>query len=57
MTGPIFNSDNTTLFVSIQHPGEGGTMEDPLSSWPNGDDVPCPTVLAIRALDGRPIGS
>ena len=30
-TGPCFNSDMTTLFISVQHPGEG----DEPSTWPH----------------------
>ena len=28
-SGPVFNPDNTALWVSVQHPGEGGTLEEP----------------------------
>jgi uncharacterized protein len=49
-----FNPDNSTLFVSIQHPGEpntgpnsaGSTMKNPTSKWPDGG-VPRPSVVAI----------
>ncbi len=57
VTGPVFNPDNTALFLSVQHPGEGGTYEDPISTWPNGDSLPRPSVVVIQATDGRPIGS
>ena len=36
VTGPEFTPDNSTLFCSIQHPGEGGTLASPTSRWPNG---------------------
>lgn len=29
-----FTNDNLNLFVSIQHPGEGGTVEEPAGNWP-----------------------
>ena len=38
--------DDTTLFVSIQHPAEGSTLAAPTHRWPDGD-VPRPTVVAI----------
>lgn len=57
VTGPVFNPDNTALFVAVQHPGEGGTFEEPVSTWPNGDGTPRPSVIVIQATDGRAIGS
>ena len=35
-SGPVFNPDNTALWVSVQHPGEEGTLEEPRSLWPDG---------------------
>jgi hypothetical protein len=55
--GPEFTPDNTTLFLAIQHPGSGGTWEEPISTWPDGSGPPRPSVIAIRAEDGRPIGA
>jgi secreted PhoX family phosphatase len=57
VSGPIFNPDNTALFLSVQHPGEGGTFEEPLSTWPDGDGPPRPSVVVIQATDRSPIGS
>lgn len=57
ITGPCFTPDCSTLFVSIQHPGEGGTLEQPISSWPDGGQPPRPSVLAIVADDGRQVGT
>jgi secreted PhoX family phosphatase len=59
--GPEFNPDYTTLFVAIQHPGEGSRSTNPadlLSTWPDGD-VPKPSVVAIikTAPGNRRIGS
>lgn len=57
ITGPCFSPDGTTLFVSVQHPGEGGTLSDPHSLWPDGGLPSRPSVLAIRAADGRRVGT
>src|SRR3712207_6753837 len=56
VTGPAFTPDNRTLFLAVQHPGEGGTFEAPISSWPDGTNLPRPSVIVIRATDNRPIG-
>jgi Predicted phosphatase len=58
VVGPAFAPDARTLFVGIQHPGEDGTLDKPVSSWPDGNGhVPRPSVLAITKADGRLIGS
>jgi uncharacterized protein len=46
-SGPIFTPDNTALFVSVQHPGEGGSLDEPDSLWPDGEIAPRPTVVLI----------
>ena len=56
VTGPEFTPDYTTLFLAIQHPGEGGGLEEPESTWPDGD-FPRPSVIAARKLDSGVIGS
>jgi secreted PhoX family phosphatase len=49
MTGVFFNSTETTMFASVQHPGEGGTLAEPTSNWPDGgSSVPRSSVVAIR---------
>lgn len=55
-SGPIFNGDDTALWTSVQHPGEGGTFEEPVSLWPDGEGAPRPTVVLITKDDGGPIG-
>ena len=34
ITGVDTTPDGRTLFVNIQHPGEGGTVAAPTSNWP-----------------------
>lgn len=56
--GCVFTPDNETLFLSIQHPGEGGTLDNLSSHWPDGGNaVPRSSVMAIRKKDGGVIGS
>ena len=66
MSGPLgaevcgcrFTPDNETLFLSIQHPGEGGSVLSPTSRWPDGPGTqPRASVIAIRKEGGGVIGS
>ncbi|WP_084786869.1 PhoX family protein [Bacillus tuaregi] len=53
MTGPCFTPDETTLFLAIQHPGEGTKdANNPTSMWPHrkGDTMPRPGVIAITGF-------
>jgi uncharacterized protein len=56
LCGPEFASNFTTLFCAIQHPGEGGTLEMPASTWPDGMTPPRPSVIAVVKTDGGTIG-
>lgn len=53
-----FTPDGRTLFLAIQHPGEGGTVLAPISHWPDGGNaVARPTVIAVRRQDGGVVGT
>jgi secreted PhoX family phosphatase len=54
--GPEFTPDNLTLFCAIQHPGEGGTVNNPVSVWPDGVSPARPSVVAIFNNDDDIIG-
>ncbi|KFI22184.1 PhoX family protein [Nitrosococcus oceani] len=55
--GPEFTPDNQALFVNIQHPGEGGTLSQPLSDWPGGHGrPPQPSVIVVTKTDGGKVG-
>ena len=66
MSGPVgcevcgcqFSPDDETFFISIQHPGEGGTTAEPRSHWPDGGKAqPRSSVIAIRKEGGGVVGS
>jgi secreted PhoX family phosphatase len=66
MSGPVgaeicgcqFSPDCETLFLSIQHPGEGGSVTEPRSQWPDGPGTqPRPSVIAITREGGGTVGS
>jgi secreted PhoX family phosphatase len=58
IAGCVFAPGDDTLFISIQHPGEGGTLARPISDWPDGNSSPPrSSVIAIRREDGGTIGT
>jgi len=61
ITGVCMTPDHKTMFVNIQHPGEGGTLPPTLSNWPEKETNPSSTArprsatIVIRRLDGGEI--
>ncbi len=55
--GPFITADDRSVFTAVQHPGEitGSTLENPASTWPDGDFAK-PAVVVTWRLDGGPIG-
>src|SRR4030095_5211584 len=52
MCGTGFTPDESTMFLSIQHPGETSlTIDNPTSRWPDfGNELPKPAVVAITGF-------
>ncbi|PRY33031.1 PhoX family protein [Pseudosporangium ferrugineum] len=56
--GPFITGDERSVFVAVQHPGEitGATVENPASTWPDGDFAK-PAVVVTWRPDGGVIGT
>jgi secreted PhoX family phosphatase len=52
----VVDSPTQSMFVTIQHPGEGGSLTRPTSVWPTGS-VALPAVIVVSREDGGPIGA
>ena len=56
--GPALTEDNRSIFVAVQHPGEGGSYDEPTSTFPDGPGTkPRPSVVVVWREDGKPIGT
>jgi len=59
--GPCFTPDAKTLFLAIQHPGDGdsASFENPTTRWPdfNENTPPRPSILAVQHNKGKAIGT
>ena len=56
--GPEFTPDNRAFFCAMQHPGEGGTIAAPTSTWPDNTSPAKPSLVVITKAGGsRVIGS
>ncbi|MGE3270994.1 MAG: PhoX family phosphatase [Chloroflexota bacterium] len=52
----VFNPDDTALFTSIQHPGEGGKLSAPTSVWPTGVHAR-PSLVVVTSTRGGIVGA
>lgn len=58
MCGPWFNEAGDSLFLAVQHPGDGSTFEEPSTRWPDFSEglPPRPAVLVVTKQGGGQIG-
>ena len=52
-----FVHDDYNLVVAVQHPAEDSTVTEPSTRWPDGTDIPRPTVIQVWKNDGGRINS
>lgn len=58
ITGVVTTPDRKTMFVNVQHPGEGSTPNAATSHWPDGGSArPRSSTVVIRHRDRKVIGS
>ncbi len=55
--GPEFTPDGRTLFLAVQHPGDGGTITEPISQYPDAGRPARPGVVSIWKSDGGVVGT
>ena len=57
--GPCFTPNNKNFFCAVQHPGDGGTFDQPTTRWPDFDPkVPArPSLVVVTHSQGKVIGS
>ncbi len=59
VTGPCFTPNNQTFFLSVQHPGERSSFENPTTRWPDFNEAmpPRSAIIAITKNGGGEVGS
>jgi len=59
LCGPFFTPNDENFFVSIQHPGEQSSFEQPTTRWPDFVEgmPPRPAVVVITKKEGGRVGS
>ncbi len=59
LCGPFFTPDDQNFFVSVQHPGQDTSFENPSTRWPDFSPnmPPRPSVVVITKKGGGRVGS
>lgn len=55
--GPAFTPDGQTLFLAVQHPGDGGTLTEPVSDFPDAGRPARPAMVSIWKTGGGAVGT